>query len=670
VVIDEAQEFVGSLGSHTVNLLRRTRIAMRRAGGNLDRLQYLVNSATVRNPQSLTTLLTQRDVSRLAIITESGAPSPGRSFASFRAGVDGKKVVCTLGQLVLSHDRKGLVFFNSRNRSKLMLHALHTELRRRRIGHLTTQTALYNRTVPVIQKRSIVERINGTGAPLNLLYSTSSLEVGVNLPGLDTVIVYGYPGTGSFRQRAGRCGREEKPGLVLFIPTVGMVDSWFAKHPEQLYSGLTEVALLNPDYPTRLQNHILAAAAESGIHTRELALFGPNAEAIAGALLSTGHLTVSDAGLLTADPGGNYHKAIAFRGKLERQVKLVDASNGSELEEIDFSTAIREVYPGAIYRFQADEGSIIRYRVRELDLDSDTATLDPLLVSSTLTTEANSDLDIQVLETFQERVVTYEQGALRLTLQGGIVKQVVSGYREYVNEPELRCLNINCTNHRRKIVGTQSNCLVCHQPLDLDKLSKREISNVDFDETLEEVYETMLLVVQVDNDLAAYLTAQVGAIQARYNEMVSVPAALEPLFNFSAAELTLHSFSHALVKGLLVASSFSEADVNEVTQSKPGSSPEALFFDTEWGGTGACEYLFHNLEHVAQRAQQVISQCDCDHGCPYCFNSRHCVQGNEGLYRDSATWLTQLVLGAATAITVEDVDTTTVSERFDATETV
>lgn len=662
VVIDEGQEFTGSLGSHTVNLLRRTRIAIRRAGGNLDRLQYIINSATVRNPAGLSALLTQREEG-LAVITESGAPSPGRSFASFRSGVDGKKLICTLGQMILQNDRKGLVFFNSRNRSKLMLHALHTELRRRKIGQLTTRTALYNRTVPAKQKEQIIARINGDGEPLNLLYGTSSLEVGLNLSGLDTVVVYGYPGTGAFRQRAGRCGREEEPGLVLFVPTVGMVDAWFAKHPEQLFGGLTETALLNPDYPTRLQNHLLAAAAESGIHPQELDLFGVHAEAVAGTLLSSGQLTVSPSGFLVADPAGNYHKAIAFRGTLERQVKLVDASNGSELEEIDFSTAIREVYPGAIYRFQGDSGNIVRYRVRSLDRESDTATLEPLLVSSTLTTEANSDLEIKLTEVFQERVLPCEHGELRLALQGGTVKQVISGYREYTNEPELHCLNRQCSNHKRKIVGIQSNCLLCHQPLELDKLSKRELSAHDFDEPLEECYETVLLSLQASDDLIAYLETQVNAIRDRYAETLSVPAALEPLFNFSAVEVALHSFTHALLKGLVVTSNFSESEVTEVTRSEAGSPVQSLYFDTEWGGTGACEYLFHNLERVAPQSNQIIKQCDCDHGCPYCFNSRRCVQGNEGLYRESVDWLLQLVLAPVTPVAA--VDTSLVSDPPD-----
>jgi len=656
LVVDEGQEFTGSLGSHSVNLLRRMRIAIRRAGGNLNRLQSIVNSATVRNPEALTRLLTQRDASNLTIITESGSPSPGRSFASFRSGVDRKKLICTLGQLVLAHERKGLFFFNSRNRSKLMLHELHTELRRRKIGHLTSRTALYNRTVPAAQKQSIISRINGIGEPIQLLYGTSSLEVGVNLKGLDTVVVYGYPGTGAFRQRGGRCGREQAPGLVLFVAGMGTVDYWFARHPDQLLSGLTETALLNPDYPTRLQNHLLAAAAESGLHPNELEWFGPHAAAVAGALLSDGRLTVSDTGFLLADPLGNYHKAIAFRGALERQVKLIDTSTGAEIEEIDFSTAIREVHPGAIYRFQTDEGNLVRYRVSSLDLDTNTATLDPLVVSSSLTTEANSDLDITLGDILQTRVVGCGTGELTLTLHAGTVRQVISGYREYINEPELRCTNPKCSNHQRKIVGIQANCLVCHQPLELNKLSKRETANIDLDEPIIDAYETVVLALAASPALIEALSRAVNAVRDRYADALTVPSALEPLFNFAVAELALHSFSHALLKGMLIVSNFSDTDILETTIATPDGAAQALCFDTEWGGTGACEYLFHNLEFVAQHSQPVISQCDCAHGCPYCFNSLRCVQGNEGLYRDTANWLVDLVLAPTTPAAASTAD--------------
>ena len=651
VVIDEGQEFTGSLGSHSVNLLRRMRIAMRRAGGNLNRLQYIVNSATVRNPEGLSTLLTQRDTTNLAIITESGSPSPGRSFVSLRAGVDGKKMVCTLGQLVLSHNRKGLFFFNSRNRSKMCLHDLHTELRRRKQGQLTSRTALYNRSVPATQKQSIISRINGDGEPVQLVYSTSSLEVGVNLRGLDTVVVYGYPGTGAFRQRAGRCGREQEPGLVIFVPGAGMVDHWFARHPEQLVDGLTETALLNPDYPTRMLPHLLAAAAESGVHPDELAMFGPNAEDVAGVLLSDGRLIVSPTGYLIADGNNHYHKEIAFRGALERQVKLIDASKGTEIEEIDFTTAIREVHPGAIYRFQTDEGDIVRYRCQTLDLETNTAELDPLLVSSTLTTEANSDLDTHLESVLQTRTVNCGAGTLTLTLHSGTVRHVISGYREYVNEPELKCVNPQCLSYQRKVVGVQSNCLGCYQPLELSKLSKREVSNTDFDKPIVDAYETVLLSLEASPDLLAVLEKRVEAIRGKYAETVTVPASLEPLLNFSVAEVVLHSFSHALLKGMMIASNFSSTDILETTVAVPGGESTVLCFDTEWGGTGACEYLFNHLENVAQHAQQVLNECSCSHGCPYCFNSLRCVQGNEGLYRDAANWLLAMVLEplAATA---------------------
>ena len=106
--------------------------------------------------------------------------------------------------------------------------------------------------------------------------TTNALELGVDIAGLDAVVVAGFPGTvASFWQQAGRSGRRGEGSLVVLVARDDPLDTYLVHHPAALLDKPVEATVTDPG-PTRTSwvRNLLCAAMELPLSDAEVDEFG------------------------------------------------------------------------------------------------------------------------------------------------------------------------------------------------------------------------------------------------------------------------------------------------------------------------------------------------------------------------------------------------------------
>src|SRR5204863_1497468 len=105
--------------------------------------------------------------------------------------------------------------------------------------------------------------------------STSALELGVDIGGLDVCLLVGYPGSiVSSWQRIGRVGREDRPCLTVLIAMPDALDQYFMSHPAQLTTRGFEEVVFDPLNPEVARAHLVCAGSEIPIETAGDGIYG------------------------------------------------------------------------------------------------------------------------------------------------------------------------------------------------------------------------------------------------------------------------------------------------------------------------------------------------------------------------------------------------------------
>ncbi|QNN54969.1 DEAD/DEAH box helicase [Nocardioides mesophilus] len=372
VVVDECHHYRGVFGAHVAQILRRLRRVCAAYGASPT---FLLASATVAEPEVSGARLTGLEVSA---VTDDGSARGQVALALWEppftayAGENGApvrrsataEVADLLTDLVVEQVRT-LAFVRSRRGAESV--AMTTRRLLDEVGPgLADRVAAY-RGGYLPEDRRELERSLRDGTLLGVA-ATNALELGIDVAGLDAVLMAGFPGTrAALWQQVGRAGRGGQDALGVLVARDDPLDTYLVTHPEMLIGPPVEANVFDPDNPYVLGPHLCAAAEEIPLTTADLELFGPGAQAGVEALTAAGLLRRRPRGWFWTDRRRASDLA-DIRSSGGSPVRLVEEATGRMLGTVDQSSAHGTVHAGAVYLHQGET-----YLVGTLDLDENVA---------------------------------------------------------------------------------------------------------------------------------------------------------------------------------------------------------------------------------------------------------------------------------------------------------
>jgi DEAD/DEAH box helicase domain-containing protein len=381
VVIDECHVYRGVFGSHLAVLMRRLRRVAARYGATPT---FILASATAADPAAQASALIGMPVRP---VTLDGSPRESMTFGLWEPGLlpsgsgsgsgggggggGGKRnaphrrsAVAETADLLADLVAEGVqtVAFA---RSRAGVEAVAASARRSlsevdpALGH--TVAAYRGGYLP--EERRELERRLRSGA-LRGLAATNALELGIDVSGLDAVLLAGWPGTtASMWQQAGRAGRNGSRSLAVLVAGDDPLDTYLVHHPEALFERPVEAAVLDPQNPYILAPHLAAAAAELPLTAADAQVFGPTMVELLEVLVARGLLRRRPAGWYWTRPE-RATDHVSLRGTGE-SVRIVERSTGRVLGTVDGPAAHSSVHTGAVYVHQGQAYVVAHYDVED-----------------------------------------------------------------------------------------------------------------------------------------------------------------------------------------------------------------------------------------------------------------------------------------------------------------
>ena len=283
------------------------------------------------SPQGARTVALWEPALRTDLTGENGAP------VRRSAGSEAARVMADL----IAEGARTLTFVRSRRGAELT--ALATRARLEDVAPQLAETVASYRAGYLPEDRNALEQALLDGR-LRGLATTNALELGIDIAGLDAVVLAGFPGTvTSFWQQAGRSGRRGQGALVVLVARDDPLDTYLVHNPAALLDKPIERVVIDPSNPYILGPQLLCAATELPVDDAEVRSLG--AEDVAGALVDDGLLR-RRAGKYYPAPGVDPHPAVDIRGSTGGQVVIVESDTGRLLGTADTGRAAASVHPG------------------------------------------------------------------------------------------------------------------------------------------------------------------------------------------------------------------------------------------------------------------------------------------------------------------------------------
>jgi DEAD/DEAH box helicase domain-containing protein len=376
VVLDEVHTYKGIFGSHISQVLVRL---LRVCALHGAKPQFIACSATIANPGTFLSRLTGQEVE---VVDQSGAPAAERHFLFVNPILSPYTVASRLFSKALESGLKTIVFTRERKITELITTWVLQET-----PELRGRISSYRGGFLPEERREIEAKL--FSGRMDGVISTSALEMGIDVGGLDLCVLVGYPGTiVNTWQRGGRVGRGGRPSAIVLIAGNDALDQYFIRNPEDFFDRQCEEAVLDPLNSEVLKRHIPCAAAEAPIDARESWIEKEEVQSVLKEL--------EQSGALHRGQDGSWRSSVA---RPQRDVDLRAIGPAFSIFLEDGKTAIgsasgmralTECHEGAVYLHRAKQ-----YVVTKLDLKRRNALVKPSRLS--YYTRALSEKDTEIL---------------------------------------------------------------------------------------------------------------------------------------------------------------------------------------------------------------------------------------------------------------------------------
>jgi len=355
VIIDEAHMYRGVFGSHVSFLIRRLRRICKFYKSNP---QFIMSTATLANPEEFSKKLTGLD---FEIVENDGSQKSKKYFILYNlmkqenSEESWNKAAVRLFNANMLSELQTLAFTRTRRMAELLSVYVKAELD----PMLQNKVSAYRSGYSTKNRIEIENRLKR--GELWGTFSTNALEVGIDIGSLDSVIMYGYPGTlMSLWQQAGRAGRAGSDSIVTLFANADALDQYLVKHPEMIFEKTPENAVIDLNNPYILEKQLLCAAYELYLTPDGNDLeFCTDIKKHISNLEEKGLLDKQNGGYLSTVKNPALNVNINFISSNNFKVK---DENGKLIEEIDMWRVFSEAHPGAILINQS-----VKYLIESMD---------------------------------------------------------------------------------------------------------------------------------------------------------------------------------------------------------------------------------------------------------------------------------------------------------------
>lgn len=647
IIIDELHHWRGVTGSHIALVVRRLLRACHRLGADP---RVIMLSATVRDPALVGAAMTGRPATA---VTRDGSPAGPRHLALWQGGLvddgsgaepssspgtpsssralaspepsspadpasrgalaDGDRVLgapvvrrsagaeaAGLTARLVEEGARLLAFVRSRAGAEAVAAQVRDRLSSRG-SPLAGRVGAYRGGYLPEERRALEAAIRS--GRVRALATTSALELGLDISGLDATVTAGWPGTrASLWQQIGRAGRAGRAGVSVLIASENPLDAYLVRHPEDILAEV-EAAVIDPSNPWVLAPHLCAAAAEAPLTEADSAYFGPGLADVVGALERDG--------LLRRRPAGWFWDATRperpgdltdLRGG-GGDVQIVDPA-GVVIGTIDEGSADAHVFPDAVYVHQGRT-----YHV--LSLSSVTGAAGPVGWGRA---PVGAPPLVAPVRPGDQRVAVVEEVRTPLRTRASTHTSVA-----------IRGVEASWTSPDGLLTWCFGPTDVSIRVTDYDLL---RLPGLEFIRNTELAMPTRTLPTR-----SAWFQLERGA---------------EAVLGIGAADLpgALHAAEHAMIAILPLIATCDRWDLGGLsTQSHDDTGrPTVFVHDAFRGGAGHTRSGYARAAQWIGAALEAVRECPCEDGCPRCVQSPKCGNGNEPLSKTGAVALLGFVL--------------------------